>query len=216
MDGLLFTEGTGKVGVRQIYDKSKCESFYGDLTRFDPEDFVPGFGVYWHREERSYYGPDLPFCDECGVYTPSGYLVNKWLDLKGVEFEHAMKYALDRTELFDSSEVLPGSGDYGADIILEDSRGRYVFQLKNWRDNPCGLKSVQEILAAKAYYDASWAGVITTARSFSRSAETMADKCDVQLIRLGDIDLLNNAIGCWLYSDCTGERSISRLDQKLV
>lgn len=201
------------MGARKTYDKSKWESFYGELTQFDSADFDPGFGVYWHREEQFYFGPDLPFNDEGGAYTPSGYLISKWLDLKGVEFEHAMKYALDRTGLFDSSEVLSGSGDYGADIILENSRGRYVYQLKNWRDNPCGVKSVQEVLAAKAYYNASWAGVITTARSFSRSAETMADKCDVELLRLGDLDFINIAVGWWLYSDCTGDRSICPMHQ---
>lgn len=72
------------------------------------------------------------------------------------------------------------SGDYGADIMARDFLlRRVVVQCKNY-DNPVGVKAVQEVIAAKAYYNAKRA-IVATNSTFTKQAKTMASKCKVEL-----------------------------------
>lgn len=81
---------------------------------------------------------------------------------------------------FLKAEVTPKSGDFGADIILTDKDGtRMCVQCKQY-SKPVGVKAVQEVIGAKAYYGCSRAAVITTS-AFTPAAKELAQRAGVEL-----------------------------------
>lgn len=108
--------------------------------------------------------------------------------LDGFEFEDYLE------ELFKSygytSEKLPYSNDYGADLIISKGNERIVIQAKNY-SNSVGNGAVQEVISAKSYYKCEVALVITNS-TFTRNAIEMANKTHVILIdRFKLIEILN-------------------------
>lgn len=72
------------------------------------------------------------------------------------------------------------SGDYGADVIGISPKGeRVCVQCKKY-NSPVGVKAVQEIYSAKAYYKCELAYVVTTS-SFTPQAQELAAKTGVRL-----------------------------------
>ncbi len=78
----------------------------------------------------------------------------------GYQYELVTKemFALLDWETF----VTPKSGDQGADLIIEKYGLKFVVQCKFY-SNPVGNKAVQEVIAAKGFYDAGGAIVVTNA-----------------------------------------------------
>ncbi|RHW32755.1 restriction endonuclease [Lysinibacillus yapensis] len=72
------------------------------------------------------------------------------------------------------------SGDYGADLILEDREDVIAVQAKRYSGN-VGVKAVQEIIGALKMYEATQAWVVTNSY-FTRQAEKLAETNDVYLI----------------------------------
>lgn len=72
------------------------------------------------------------------------------------------------------------SGDYGADLILEDREDIIAVQAKRYAGS-VGVKAVQEIIGALKMYDATEAWVVTNSY-FTKQAEKLADSNDVYLI----------------------------------
>jgi restriction system protein len=72
------------------------------------------------------------------------------------------------------------SGDYGADLILSIGSTRIVVQAKRYSCS-VGIRAVQEIVAAKNYYDANEYWVITN-KYFTTSALNLAQSNNVVLI----------------------------------
>lgn len=85
-----------------------------------------------------------------------------------------------------SAEVTKGSGDHGADIIVENDEHRIVVQCKLYSSNVSN-KSVQEAFSAKSYYDCDHACVVSNA-SFTPAAKQAASKLDVRLLHHDDLD----------------------------
>ena len=82
---------------------------------------------------------------------------------------------------FRKIEVTQASVDYGADIIATDRRGRrWVFQCKKYGKN-VGNAAVQEVVAARAHYDADRAAVMTNAY-LTRNAKALAEENEVRVI----------------------------------
>ena len=74
----------------------------------------------------------------------------------------------------------PLTGDYGADIIANDKDGkRTCIQCKRY-ENPVGVEAVQEVLAAKQYYNAERA-IVATNSVLTSQAHNMAQKTGVEL-----------------------------------
>jgi restriction system protein len=73
----------------------------------------------------------------------------------------------------------PSSHDQGADIILKLLGESIAVQAKRQK-NPVGNKAVQEVFAAKKYYLAHKAMVITTC-TFTKSAIDLANRLGVDL-----------------------------------
>ncbi|WP_371399511.1 restriction endonuclease [Bacillus wiedmannii] len=83
------------------------------------------------------------------------------------------------------TEVTKASGDFGADLILKNNNETIIVQAKRY-SNKVSLQAVQEIVAAKGYYSANHAWVVTN-NYFTEPARKLADANDVLLI---DRDLL--------------------------
>jgi HJR/Mrr/RecB family endonuclease len=103
--------------------------------------------------------------------------------MDGLQFEHYLAGLL-RERGYDA-QVTRGSGDFGADIILIQDSRRIAVQAKRWRDT-VGVGAVQEVIAAKEYYQCHATWVIATAR-YTLQAKDLAAKANVTLV---DRDLL--------------------------
>lgn len=88
-------------------------------------------------------------------------------ELSGIEFENLV---MDKfLELGFKVNSTPKSGDYGADLIIENSEGtRIVVQCKRFKSK-VNLKSVQEVVGAMGHY-AGDLGLVITNNSFLISA----------------------------------------------
>jgi restriction endonuclease Mrr len=79
-----------------------------------------------------------------------------------------------------NAKTTPATGDQGADLLCESSGTRVVVQCKKY-SQPVGNAAVQEVLAARVFYSAAFAVVVTNA-SFTKAAVALADKTLVQLL----------------------------------
>ena len=103
--------------------------------------------------------------------------IGDFTELTGYEFEDYLKNLF---ELLGYTAVqTPSSGDQGADLILSKDDEKIVVQAKKY-DGKVPNKAVQEIAAAKNYYDADRAMVVTNS-SFTKSAIELAFSNDVEL-----------------------------------
>lgn len=98
--------------------------------------------------------------------------------MDGFQFEYYLN------ELFKSngytSQVTKSRGDYGADLILKRDGEVIAVQAKR-HSKPVGIKAIQEITAAKGYYKANKAWVVTN-NSFTKQAINLASSLEVKLI----------------------------------
>jgi hypothetical protein len=69
--------------------------------------------------------------------------------------------------------------DWGADVVVEGPEGRIVVQCKHWR-RAVGVKAVQEVSAARSFYHADRAIVVTNS-NFTQQAVDLAVSCRVEL-----------------------------------
>ena len=99
-------------------------------------------------------------------------------ELEGHEFE---EYCADllRSRGFSEVRVTQGSRDFGADILCEEGGVTYAIQCKRY-DHPVGIFAVQEVYAARDYYD-RMVGVVMTNAVFTEPAEKMAKKLKILL-----------------------------------
>jgi HJR/Mrr/RecB family endonuclease len=75
---------------------------------------------------------------------------------------------------------LPGSGDHGADLLLEKFNEKIAVQAKR-HEGTIGNAAVQEVHTAKDYYECDKAWIITTS-DFTSHASKEAEKVGVELI----------------------------------
>lgn len=91
--------------------------------------------------------------------------------MSGSDFERRLAVLFDR--LGNRAQVVgSGAGDFGADLVLEKDGRRTVVQAKRW-NGTVGTAAVREIAAARPYYRADAAMVVTTSR-FSQEARLLA------------------------------------------
>jgi restriction system protein len=81
-----------------------------------------------------------------------------------------------------------GSGDQGADVIAEKDGVRAVIQCKLF-SSPVGNKAVQEVTAARIFYSAQYAIVLSN-QSYTRSAKKLANATGAILMHHDDIPKL--------------------------
>ena len=99
-------------------------------------------------------------------------------EMTGVEFEQYCAMELKRDYGFVRVEFTKTSGDYGGDLVAYHKDGsKWVIQCKRYRSR-VGLDAVQEVLGAKAIYDADRMAVMTN-NMLTASAKELARKSDV-------------------------------------
>lgn len=97
--------------------------------------------------------------------------------MSGREFEQYLHIMLkDKYDV----RLTPATGDFGADLILKAKDKKIIVQAKRYKKN-VGVKAVQEIAAAKNYYNADECWVITNS-FFTEQAKTLANSNQVRLI----------------------------------
>lgn len=72
------------------------------------------------------------------------------------------------------------TGDYGADLIITNAEGVTAIQVKRY-SKPVGISAIQEVVAAKAYYNTSKCAVVTN-NYFTLNAINIAKSNNVKLI----------------------------------
>ncbi|MCM3759547.1 restriction endonuclease [Alkalihalobacillus oceani] len=100
--------------------------------------------------------------------------------MTGYEFEEYLYVLL--TALDYETFLTKKSRDFGADLLFYDTYDqKTVVQAKRLAD-PLGLTAVQEVYAAKAYYEADKALIITTAPSLTESCRKLASAAKVTIV----------------------------------
>lgn len=97
--------------------------------------------------------------------------------MSGIEFEMFLKNHFEALGYHVSTT--PTTGDYGADLVLVGHRERIVLQAKRY-SGKIGIAAIQQIVAAKSYYGAGKAVVVTNSY-FTKNAAVLARKNDVEL-----------------------------------
>jgi hypothetical protein len=97
----------------------------------------------------------------------------------GVEFEQRLKAAVLRAFAGAEIQTTPMSGDHGADLLIRLGSVVVAIQAKRYI-GVVGNAAVQEIFAAKQFYDADFAMVVTTSR-YTQPAQVLAAKLEVTL-----------------------------------
>ena len=104
--------------------------------------------------------------------------------MDGIEFEKYL-YLYYKKHGYKAT-ITPASGDFGADLIIEDKHKiKTVIQAKRYRSH-VGVEAVQQALASKEYYKADRAAVITNS-FFTDPAKEMAKETGTVLINRFDI-----------------------------
>jgi len=99
-------------------------------------------------------------------------------DMSGIDFEGFIEHNLKDSGYNVSGT--PKTGDQGADVIATKNGKKYIIQAKRY-SKPVSNKAVQEVVAAKNYYQGDFAVVVTNS-TFTRSAKALAQKNDVLLV----------------------------------
>lgn len=102
----------------------------------------------------------------------------------GIEFENSLRDTLIDEIPDVVVETTPVTGDHGADLLIRVGSVRIAIQAKRYT-GVVGNAAVQEIFAAKQFYDADFAMVVTTSR-FTNPAKVLAEKLEVTLATEND------------------------------
>jgi hypothetical protein len=97
----------------------------------------------------------------------------------GEDFEIYIKNLIELENSDVIVEITPRTGDHGADLIVNTEHARFAIQAKYYTGN-VGNAAVQEIYAAKDYYDANFAIVVTNS-DYTTAARVLASKLGVLL-----------------------------------
>ena len=109
-------------------------------------------------------------------------------DMDGHEFEYYCADILSKNG-FRNVTVTPGSNDYGADIVATREGEKWVIQCKRY-STALGNSPVQEVVAAKSYYCADRAAVMTNS-TFTGNARSLAEANDVWLVDGEQLELMS-------------------------
>lgn len=99
--------------------------------------------------------------------------------LNGIDFEKLLELLFEIMDF--NVKCTPTTCDYGGDLIISNKTFSAVIQAKLYFKNLTGNKSVQEVYAAKEYYKADYAIVITNS-TFTKPAINLATSNNVTLI----------------------------------
>lgn len=108
-------------------------------------------------------------------HAPSDYDVIE----TGEDFENYIKELIQENIKGVTVELTPKTGDQGADLIVCGPNAKIVIQAKYY-SGKVGNTAVQEVTAAKSYYQAD-VSVVVTNSEYTDSARSLAEKTDTVL-----------------------------------
>jgi HJR/Mrr/RecB family endonuclease len=123
------------------------------------------------------------------------WLRRRWLEgiemqtidrMTGREFEEFAAELFRRAGY--RTKITPQTRDQGADLLLDGKNGRVVVQTKR-QEGTVGNSAVQEVFAAKGFYNAQRAMVLTNS-TYSASAIQLAKANEVELLGRHDLAVL--------------------------
>lgn len=106
--------------------------------------------------------------------------------MEGTEFEEYLAYLFRRDGY--RVRLTKASSDFGADLILYREEEKIAVQAKRY-GKPVGVAAVQQVLAARQFYECSGAMVVTNT-SFTRQAKQLAAVSEVTLLDRDDLLVL--------------------------
>lgn len=106
--------------------------------------------------------------------------------MDGVQYEHYCAAVL--TEAGWHASVTKSTGDQGADVLATNANRRVAMQCKKY-SSPVGNAAVQEVHAARTYWSATHAAVVTNA-GYTKAAQELAQKTGVVLLHHSDLPRL--------------------------
>lgn len=101
----------------------------------------------------------------------------------GAEFELRCRELLEEAGW--AARLTAGTGDQGADIVAEKGGTTVVLQCKRYA-RPVGNKAVQEVAAARTYYGADVAAVVSNS-DYTEAARRLAHRNGVHLLHVDDL-----------------------------
>ena len=104
-----------------------------------------------------------------------------------------------------STSMTPKTGDQGADVVIKHSDLTGVVQCKLY-SQPVGNAAVQEVIAAREYYKASFAIVVSNA-AYTTSARQLAAMANVVLLHHGEIKEHSSRLGVTPFAQHMGASS---------
>ena len=111
--------------------------------------------------------------------------------MHGREFENYLESVFLRAGY--KARVTQYNNDYGADLVATKGDIKIVVQAKRW-NSKVGVKAIQEIVAAKGYYKATEAWVMTN-NFYTKQAVELAQSNDVKLYDRNNITKQIKRIG---------------------
>jgi len=175
---------------------------YGDET-WDalPTEIEKCLTKIEHREDRtlsrSFFKTKLEEMYREYHSSQKSRLINKteFNDLSGVQFETWVADKLKANGFLDVRGTAT-TGDQGADIIAKVNNESVVIQVKRYQ-GAVGNSAVQQVIAARHYYRATHAWVITNS-NFTNSARELAQKGGVQLIDGQALTRIDSFLAEWI------------------
>lgn len=162
---------------------------YPDL-RIDEADFYKAYiKLYERRDSLRHYAIKIDFVlDSLGNEEAND--ISLLLPAGGHDYERYVAAIFEHHGY--SARVTKGSGDHGADIVVDWGEGEVVVQCKHY-SSPVGNKAVQEVYSAKGFYGADQAWVVASS-SFTPAAKIAAERLGVLLLHHEDLPGMLEAI----------------------
>lgn len=191
----MHQDALGKIYRQKVYQghygEQKYEAFDKEVRYFYQNIMLPKLNI----SEDMLLRPELYKYVVDQVYmTAETALPSVTIDTiphDPIEFEHWTANILNLHGW--DAHATQGNGDQGSDVVAVYGHHKCIIQCKLYK-NPVGNKAVQEVNAAKTFFDGDSA-VVVGKSGFTRSAMQLAEKNDVRLIDVTELPNLSNALG---------------------
>lgn len=185
----------GKIYRQKVYEghygEKKYEAFDKEVRYFYQNIMLPELSI----SDDLLLGPELYKYAVAQVYmTAESAFSSVSLDTiphDPIEFEHWTASMLNMHGW--DAQATQGSGDQGSDVVAIYGSHKCIIQCKLYK-SPVGNKAVQEVNAAKTFFDGDSA-VVVGRSGYTRSARQLAEKNGVRLIDVSELPNLSNALG---------------------
>ncbi len=171
------------------YGNVDLDAWYKEVVYFADNVIWPSFEDTIPHDYRHYLNAEFRQKNYVKLAQIVDDVVAKYLDSSESENEYSEDMTGQQYEVFCAlelefagwnAEVTKGSGDQGCDVLARRDGETIAIQCKKYKST-IGTKAVQEVIAAKAFYDADRCAVVSNS-DFSRGAQELASKADVELL----------------------------------